>query len=148
MSRRRLPALLTAVVAAGSLAACGEQSIELDAEDRQNAALNNGAQIFDEKCATCHTLEAAGAQGSAFTTRDRELVDGPNLNQRNEQVDAVLYAIRNGGFSGAIMPENIVVGEDARKVAEFLAKYAGQDAAEAAESGESDSGGSGGAGAP
>ena len=39
----------------------------------------------------------------------------------------VIYAIRNGGFSGAIMPQNIVVGDDAEKVAEFVAKYAGQD---------------------
>ena len=40
----------------------------------------------------------------------------------------MLYAIRNGGFSGAIMPENIVVGEDAQAVAEFLAKYSGLQA--------------------
>jgi hypothetical protein len=40
-------------------------------------------------------------------------------------MDNVLYAIRNGGFSGAIMPENIVVGRDADDVAAFLAKYAG-----------------------
>jgi hypothetical protein len=39
----------------------------------------------------------------------------------------VLYAIRNGGFSGAIMPANIVVGEDADAVADFLAKYSGQE---------------------
>ena len=37
----------------------------------------------------------------------------------------MLYAIRNGGFSGAIMPQNIVVGEDAQAVAEFVAKYSG-----------------------
>jgi hypothetical protein len=40
----------------------------------------------------------------------------------------VLYAIRNGGFSGAIMPENIVVGNDAQDVAAFLSKYAGTPA--------------------
>ena len=28
------------------------------------------------------------------------------------------------------MPENIVVGDDAQKVAEYLAKYAGRDAEE------------------
>jgi hypothetical protein len=39
----------------------------------------------------------------------------------------VVYAIRNGGFSGAIMPQNIVVGDDAQKVAAFVAKYAGGD---------------------
>jgi hypothetical protein len=42
----------------------------------------------------------------------------------------VIYAIRNGGFSGAIMPQNIVVGENAEKVAAFVAKYAGRDVAE------------------
>ena len=45
---------------------------------------------------------------------------------RSEQHEDVLYAIRNGGFSGAIMPANIVVGEDAELVAEFVAKYAGR----------------------
>ena len=40
----------------------------------------------------------------------------------------MLYAIRNGGFSGAIMPENIVVGQDAEDVADFLSKYAGAGA--------------------
>ena len=53
---------------------------------------------------------------------------GPNLNARRETEDQVLYAIRNGGFSGAIMPQNIVVGEDAEAVAEFVAEYAGRDA--------------------
>ena len=55
---------------------------------------------------------------------------GPNLNARRETKDQVLYAIRNGGFSGAIMPQNIVVGEDAEAVAEFVAEYAGKDATE------------------
>jgi seryl-tRNA synthetase len=40
----------------------------------------------------------------------------------------VLYAIRNGGFSGAIMPQNIVTGAQAQEVAAFVAKYAGEEA--------------------
>ena len=55
---------------------------------------------------------------------------GPNLNQRNETFEDALFAIQNGGFSGAIMPQNIVVGEEAEAVARFVAKYAGQDAEE------------------
>ncbi len=51
--------------------------------------------------------------------------NGPNFNIRKENVEQVLYAIRNGGFSGAIMPENIVVGQEAKQVAEFLATYSG-----------------------
>ena len=52
--------------------------------------------------------------------------NGPNFNIRKENVEQVLYAIRNGGFSGAIMPENILVGEDAKAVASFLAQYSGR----------------------
>jgi hypothetical protein len=40
----------------------------------------------------------------------------------------VLYAIRNGGFSGQIMPEVIVVGGDATAIAKFLHHYAGYEA--------------------
>src|SRR5262249_16953440 len=40
----------------------------------------------------------------------------------------VLYAIENGGFSGAIMPQNVVVGQDAMDVANFVATYSGRKA--------------------
>ena len=40
----------------------------------------------------------------------------------------VLYAIQNGGFSGAIMPQNIVVGQQAHDVALFVASYSGTKA--------------------
>ncbi len=56
--------------------------------------------------------------------RSREYTNGPNFNVRCERpVTRVLYAIENGGFSGAIMPQNVVVGQDAIKVAEFVATY-------------------------
>ena len=51
---------------------------------------------------------------------------GPNLDQRTETYDDALFAIQNGGFSGAIMPQNIVVGSEAEAVARFVAKYAGE----------------------
>ena len=55
----------------------------------------------------------------------------PNFNFRTECVENVLYAIRNGGFSGQIMPQNIVVGaQAAMAIAEFLAQYAGLRGAE------------------
>ena len=52
--------------------------------------------------------------------------NGPNFNIRKENAEQVLFAIRNGGFSGAIMPENIVVGNEAQEVAQFLAAYSGK----------------------
>lgn len=120
MPRRVLIAVF-AIAAAGSLSACGSQEISV----AKNDPTYRGAQLFAERCSGCHTLDKVGAQGSATKVRDRERVDGPNFNVRKEQVDQVLYAIRNGGFSGAIMPENIVVGKDAQAVAAFLAKYSG-----------------------
>ena len=52
---------------------------------------------------------------------------GPNLNERVESAEDVIYAIRNGGFSGAIMPQNILVGDQAQAVADFVAEYSGKD---------------------
>jgi len=121
MPRRALTAVL-ALAAVASLSACGERGISVSKSD----STYSGAALFAERCSGCHTLDVVGAEGSATKIRDRERVDGPNFNTRKEQVDQVLYAIRNGGFSGAIMPENIVVGKDAQAVAEFLAKFSGR----------------------
>lgn len=114
--------ILVVALALGALglAGCSSNGVEV-AED---SADYRGAQLFAERCAGCHTLTAAGAEGSA----GRELrVQGPNLDERVETVEDVLFAIKNGGFSGAIMPQNIVVGEDAQAVAEFVAAYSGTE---------------------
>jgi mono/diheme cytochrome c family protein len=124
MRRRPLLALI-AVVAAGGLAACGEQGIDVP---KSEAQVHRGATLFAERCAGCHSLDVVGAEGGALKIGDRERTDGPNFNVRRETKQSVLYAIRNGGFSGAIMPENIVVGQDAEAVAAFLEKYAGREA--------------------
>ena len=109
---------LAAILATG----CGSQSIDLARDDPNHA----GATIFVERCAGCHTLSVAGTEGSTTDVTDREREDGPNFDDRKETVEDVIFAIQNGGFSGAIMPENIVTGPEARKVAQFLAKYAGK----------------------
>ena len=119
MGRRLL--LAGVLVAALGLGACGEEGIQL-AEDDPNY---RGAQIFDENCAGCHSLDAAGAAGSAVEAGSREQRDGPNFNDRRESVEDVLYAIRNGGFSSGPMPQNIVTGEEAEAVAAFVAEYSG-----------------------
>ena len=112
--------LSTAVITAAlALGACGTEGIQVSEDDPASA----GATLFADRCSGCHTLDAAGTEGSANRSLRNQ---GPNLNQRVESTEDVLYAIRNGGFSGAIMPENIVVGQDAKDVAEFLARYAGK----------------------
>jgi mono/diheme cytochrome c family protein len=127
------PALLTATAVAAvlGLAACGfgEEGLAVSEDDPNY----NGAVLFATRCSGCHTLSAAGTQG----TGNRSLrTQGPNLDQRTETYDDALFAIENGGFSGAIMPQNIVVGKEAEAVARFVAKYAGQDAGESPRPGE------------
>jgi mono/diheme cytochrome c family protein len=127
------PALIIGMVLAAvlGLSACGfgEEKISVSQDEPEY----NGAVLFATHCSGCHTLTAAGTQGSG---NRGERTQGPNLDQRTETVDDALYAIQNGGFSGAIMPQNIVVGDEADAVAEFVAKYAGSEAEESPRPGE------------
>jgi mono/diheme cytochrome c family protein len=121
----------TALLAAFGLAACGmgEEGVSVSKSDSNY----NGAVLFATHCSGCHTLSAAGSQGSG----NRGVrTQGPNLDQRTESYDDALFAIQNGGFSGAIMPQNIIVGEEAEAVARFVAKYAGDEAEESPRPGE------------
>ena len=126
--------LLTTVLAAVAIltvSACGFGSEEITVSE--DSAEYDGAVLFADRCSGCHSLDAAGAQG----TGNRGIrAQGPDLNQRKESFEDTLYAIENGGFSGAIMPQNIVVGEEAEAVARFVAKYSGQDVEEAPTPGE------------
>jgi cytochrome c551 len=120
-----------AIVAALSLAACGfgEEGISVS----KSSQYHNGAVLFATHCSGCHTLAAAGTQG----TGNRSVrTQGPSLNQRTETYDDALFAIQNGGFSGAIMPQNIVVGREAEEVARFVARYAGEEAEESPRPGQ------------
>jgi mono/diheme cytochrome c family protein len=119
------------VVAAFGLAACGfgEEGVSVSAGDPNH----EGAELFSTQCSGCHTLAAAGTQG---TGNRGSRTQGPNLDQRTETYDDALFAIQNGGFSGAIMPANIVVGDEAAAVARFVAEYAGDEAEESPRPGQ------------
>lgn len=136
---RRVLILVPIVAAALALAACGTEDISVTSPEDEA-----GAVLFADHCAGCHTLAAAGTQGSG----NRSLrVQGPNLDQRAVSSDDALYAIHNGGASGAVMPQNILVGDDAEKVAEFIGQYSGMQVEDSPrpspESGASPSGSSG-----
>jgi mono/diheme cytochrome c family protein len=126
MRRLARPLIFAALpLAAALLWACGSQGVQV----AQDSPYHQGAQIFSQRCSGCHTLSAAGTEGSAVNIRQAERTDGPNFNQRKERnVNDVLYAIHNGGFSGAIMPQNILVGDDAVKVARFVVACSGAQA--------------------
>ena len=123
-ARRGLYALAAAALL--GVSGCAQGEIDVD------QANHEGAVLFNERCSGCHTLERANSYGSKPEGQlaGGERTNGPSFNARKVSKDDALYAIRNGGFSGAIMPANIVMGEDAEKVADFLAKYSGEDAGE------------------
>jgi mono/diheme cytochrome c family protein len=120
----------TAIFAAASaLSACASFGTESVKVPKSQGALYRGAVLFNQRCAGCHTLSYAATHGSAANVRTAQYNNGPNFDQRCERpVTRVLYAIENGGFSGAIMPQNIVVGQEAKDVAMFVATYSGRKA--------------------
>jgi mono/diheme cytochrome c family protein len=81
------------------------------------AAEKHGRQLFAERCANCHTLKAANAVAQV----------GPNLDDRQPNKALVLNAIQNGRAAGnGNMAADLVEGEDAEDVAEFVAKATGK----------------------
>ena len=118
------PTVIVCLLAAAVVAGCGGE-IEVPESDQ---TAHKGAVLFYERCSGCHTFKAANAYGSKpeGELQGGERTNGPNFNQRKESRDDVLFAIRNGGFSGAIMPANVVTGRQADEVADFLDKYSGK----------------------
>ena len=81
------------------------------------ALQKHGRELFGERCANCHTLPAAGANASV----------GPNLAQLRPPKALVLDAIHNGRANGnGQMAADLVEGQDAEAVAEFVAVAGGQ----------------------
>ena len=112
------------IAVAGAASGCGTQQISVP---KSQGALYRGAVLFNQRCSGCHTLSYAATHGSAANVRTAQYNNGPPFDVRCERpVTRVLYAIENGGFSGGIMPQNIVVGQQAIEVAKFVATYAGR----------------------
>jgi uncharacterized cupredoxin-like copper-binding protein len=126
---RSLRLLPVALIAASALAFGG---CELK-DDGDN--LVNGKTLFVEKCGSCHVLERAGTTG----------VTGPNLDEAFDRarrdgfgestlVGVVLKQIQQPalnpqqnpetGEPGALMPANLVTGDDAQDVAAYVGQVA------------------------
>jgi mono/diheme cytochrome c family protein len=95
-------------------------TVQVAAQDKE------GKDLFQNNCGACHTLAAAGADGVVGPNLD-ELLPSQGINSE-EQYDGiygrVLHAV-SCGISGR-MPKGILLGEEAKTVATFVASYAGQ----------------------
>jgi mono/diheme cytochrome c family protein len=106
----------------------------------KNADKAHGKQLFQQKCASCHTLADAGAQGKIGPNLD-DAFAGPRSQGfkestiRNIVRDQILFAISNpvGVIKGPNgqeqrapgMPQKLVTGSDAQDVAAYVASVAG-----------------------
>lgn len=85
----------------------------VDEGDGGGTASARGKEVFTQSCAGCHTLADANANGTV----------GPDLDDLQPDKEQVISAIEEGPGS---MPENIVQGDDAEAVAEYVSAVAGQ----------------------
>jgi mono/diheme cytochrome c family protein len=128
---------LGATLAAAMLVAagCGTGGIA-----HKNADVGHGKQLFQQKCAACHTLADAGTQGKIGPNLD-DAFAGPRAQGfkestiRNIVRDQILFPTTNP--SGVIkgpngqeqpvqgMPAMLVTGSDAQDVAAYVASVAG-----------------------
>ncbi len=88
----------------------------------------SGQKLFQAKCGGCHTLAAAGTQGTTGPNLDESF--GPPRRQGFKQdtfQNVVLDQIRQ---PSPPMPKNLVTGQDAQDVAAFVASVAGKGGAQ------------------
>jgi len=79
--------------------------------------LQDGKNLFQGTCATCHSLKAVNARG----------VTGPDLDNIGEVTEQrILNAIKNGGTGQRKMPANLLQGENAEAVAAYVSHVAGR----------------------
>ena len=82
-----------------------------------SADLQEGRELFADKCATCHTLEDSGAVGRV----------GPDLDVLAPTAGLTVNAIEQGRARGqGQMPAQLLDGEDAKHVAEYIEEVAGR----------------------
>ncbi len=103
--------IVPAVVVTSDQAAAGPGGTTLSAD------LQEGRSLFNQKCATCHALDASGAVGRV----------GTDLDVLAPTVGLTLNAIEEGRARGqGQMPADLYEGEEAKLVAQYVAAVAGR----------------------
>jgi mono/diheme cytochrome c family protein len=89
-----------------------ETAVTRPAATEPAATPPSGKELFIDNCAGCHTLSAAGTEGFG----------GPNLDKLKPGRQRVLAAIRRGGSGNGVMPPDLVVGAEAKRVASYVSQ--------------------------
>lgn len=96
-----------------------------------SSRLQTGKELFETNCGTCHAMEAAGTDGNFGPDLDSLLAPtGPATDEATIRStrQRVLSAVENGVDSSTPgrMPGEILTGEQAEQVAEFVSQEAGK----------------------
>jgi mono/diheme cytochrome c family protein len=95
----------------------GDQATAGPGGSELSAGQANGRQLFNAKCATCHTLGDANAVGKV----------GPDLDVLAPTAGLTLNAIQQGRARGnGQMPAQLLDGQDAKDVANYIQDVAGR----------------------
>ena len=140
LDRNRTRLALGAVVLAFGASACGTGGVVEQSSDQAR-----GKELFTEKCAACHTLAAANAQGKIGPNLDATF--GAAYEQGFEEStvrqvvsDQIQFA-GDFGADGPTMPQDLVTGDDVDIVASYVASVAGQKGVGGAAAGGGPTGG-------
>ena len=128
---RLLLAAVGGAAVAIALAACGTGGIATGQAD-----VENGKKLFQQRCAGCHALSAAGSSGGIGPNLDDSFAqaradgfkESAILNIVHEQIKypgQYPTAEKNPNYLTANMPANLVKGQDAEDVAAYVAANAG-----------------------
>jgi hypothetical protein len=85
-------------------------------DQKPSTRISDGRDLFRATCASCHSLAASNARG----------ITGPNLDEIGQVTKGrIVEAIKIGGTGQGRMPPRLIEGENAEKVAEYVAAVAG-----------------------
>ncbi len=99
-----------AVVLMGDQANAGPGGTTLSDDQKE------GRDLFAQKCATCHTLDDAGAVGKV----------GPSLDVLQPPEALTINAIKEGRAGKGQMPAQLLEDDEAKLVAKYVAEVAGR----------------------
>lgn len=85
------------------------------AATESSTASTDGAQVFKQNCASCHTLAAAGGEGRI----------GPNLDEEKPDAGKVTEYVTNGEGSMPAFSKRLSA-EQIKAVSDYVAEVAGQ----------------------
>ncbi len=112
------------------LAACGTGGLPSGSADKEN-----GRKLFQQNCASCHSLEAAGAQGTIGPNLDHSFAQARAEGFEESAIEAIVHEQikypgqyptgKGADVVQANMPADLVKGQDADDVAAFVAANAG-----------------------